>query len=409
MTIQTVTRPEQRLIPQYLSQLNIQSYGEDNLYPQRMLDLIENSPTGGTCCDRFQTFIEGDGFNNIDFADYICNRHGETNDDIFRLVARDIANHNGFALHVNYNLAGQITELNHVPFMDCRLEEPDDRGYVAFISIHPDWRGEKSRSGKSYQVKKDTVRKVYVFNPRREVVLSQMIADGGIDLYRGQILWVSLEGKMEYPKPIYDKIVSNLSTDAGLDNVKYRNVRNNFLLSGMLIHKRGTVLSIDDEGNEIITNDEDDDFTSNLDTFQGDTNACTIMDITVNNDEDIPKFVSVEGVNFDKKFQTTEQSVTERIYSAFGQEPWYCIRVGKTGFSGDVLKEAYEYYNSYVDKYRRAASRAFKKIYTHWFEDIKTDDFTIHPLIYQYNYSNGSLEGAEQLAQIGTETPQRRR
>lgn len=409
MNYKTVKRPERRLETSFLPSLKLQTYGSDNLYPQRMVELIDNSPTGGTCCDRLQTFIEGNGFADADFAEYVCNRAGDTNDDLNRLIAYDIAHHNGFALHVNYNLAGKIIEIRHIPFMNCRLAEEDDNGHVPFIKVHPDWSGRKSRNGKLVAVKKETVRDIYVFNPRKEVVLAQMIADGGIENYRGQVLWVSLDGNMTYPKPIYDKVVSNLSTDAGLDNVKYRNVRNNFLLAGMLLHKKGASL-IDEEGNEVEPEDDDDSFSQSLDIFQGDTNACSIMDITYTQDEDIPKFVSVEGANFDRKFVTTEASVTERIYSAFGQEPWYCIRVGKTGFSGDVLKEAYEYYNSYVERYRRAVSRAFKKIYHYWYEDVsETQDFTVTPLVYQYNYANGSLLEAEQRAAEGNNAPQIRR
>lgn len=50
-----------------------------------------------------------------------------------------------------------------------------------------------------------------------------------------------MDGKFVYPVPIYDKVVTNLSIDEGLDNVKYRNVRNNFLVAGMVVHKKGKV------------------------------------------------------------------------------------------------------------------------------------------------------------------------
>lgn len=385
MNINNVQRSKKRFDTSYLSNLGIQSYGKDNLYPQRMNDLIRSSATGGTCCDRYQAFIEGNGLNNTVFAEYECNRMGQTVDDIYSLLAQDMALHHGFALHVNYNMMCQIVEVTHIPFMQCRLEEETEDGKVIHIALHPDWSGHKTRKGKAIKVSKENVRKLYVFNPRKEVVLSQIVASGGIENYRGQILWFSMDGKWDYPVPIYDKVVTCLSTDEGLDNVKYRNVRNNFLVAGMLIHKKGSTLGIDDEGNQI-KDDQSSDVSESLNIFQGDENACAIMDVTIQAEEDKPEFVRFEANNFDSKFKATDESVISRIYSAFGQEPWYRIRNGSLGFSSEVLSEAYEYYNSYVSKERRAISRALRRIFENWYEQANpSGDYEVQPLVYVNN------------------------
>lgn len=385
MNVNNVIRPPKRFNTSYLSQLNIQSYGKDNLYPQRMSDLIQNSPTGGTCLERYQTFIEGNGLKDKVFSEYVCNRRGETIDDIFSLIAQDIAKFNGFSLHINYNAACEIVEVLHVPFENCRLEEEDDSGSVTYINVHPDWEGNKTRKGRKIMVDRINVKKYFSFNPIPKVVMSQIESCGGIEHYSGQILWVSLDGKNTYPKPIYDKVVTNLSTDEGLDNVKYRNVRNGFMLAGMFVHKKSTFYDFDDNGNPH-EKKSDYDFSQSLDAFQGDSNTCSIMEIELNSEEDKPEFINVEGTNYDAKFTCTEASVTERIYSAFGQEPWYCIRIGKLGFSGEVLSEAYEYYNSYVQKQRRAISRVLKRIFDNWYEDANpSKDYEIEPLLYISN------------------------
>ena len=384
MNINNVKRTPKRVYVGYSSTLNIQLYGKDNLYPQRMRNLIQSSHTGGACCERYQTFIEGNGLNNTEFSEYVCNRAGETVDDIFRLVAHDMAMHHGFALHVNYNIFGEIVEVSHIPFEACRLEEETDDGSVVFINYHPDWTGHKSRKGKYIQVTKENTKKIYTFNPRREVVQAQIIKSGGIESYRGQILWFSMDGKWEYPRPIYDKVVTNLSTDEGLDNVKYRNVRNNFLVAGMLVHKKGASLGIDEDGNPIKDDHNTSSISESLDIFQGDENACAIMDVTVEQDEDKPEFTRFEAQNFDKKFTMTEESVTKSIYIAFGQEVFYRIIEGSLGFSTDILSEAFRYYSSYTSSPRRAISRALKRIFDHWCEEANpSDDYEIQPLVYQ--------------------------
>lgn len=401
MNYKAIKKPEKRVSASYSSSLGIQLYGEDNLYLERMGDLIANSPTGGTCLERYISFLEGNGFNSEKLAFYVCNHHGDTMDEILHLIADDLGRSGGFALHIDYNLKGEVTELYHIPFRSCRLDEEDDAGYIPFISVHPDWEGNKTRRGRTIAVNKRNIRKFYPFNPKRDVVLAQMAADGGIDAYRGQVLWFSTAGRGAYPTTIYDKVATELSVDEGLSNVKYRNVRNNFLMAGMLIRKKGAQVVIDDDGNERLEEtDDDEEFQNELMTFQGDTNACSLMDVTYQQEEDIPKFVGVEGVNFDKKFMTTESSTIERIYAAFGQEPWYCVRVGKVGFSGDILREAYEYYNSYVENTRRTIAAQVRRVFKYWFEEVVDDgDFSIQPLVYQYNYSNGSLD--EQQSENG--------
>lgn len=393
MNIHNLKKPQPRFDIHYVSSMNLQAYGKDNLYPQRMAELLKNSPTGKTCCNRYATFIEGGGLYDKIFGKFMCNRLRETVADLLHLVSVDLAQFHGFALHVNYNLLGQVVEVQHIPFECCRMEEEDDLGHVAFINYHPDWTGKKTRSGKKVTVTIDNVVKFHTFNPNQAVVLSQIEECGGIDKYNGQVLWYSFDGRYRYPNPIYDPIVTILSTDDGLDNVKYRNVRNNFLLAGMFIHKKAMQLGIDPETGEALADSSaNDSITQSLDVFQGDTNACAIMDVTVNQDEDFPEFKAFESQNFDKKFETTETSTEERIYAAFGQEVFYCIRTGKLGFSGTVINDAFDYYNSYVSRQRDEIARVFEKIFSKFETRLNdgnpicpTGDYSILPVKYITN------------------------
>ena len=336
--------------------------------------------------DRFADFIEGNGFRDVPFSESVVNRKGDTADDIHALVCRDVAYYNGLALHVNYNIYGDIVELHHVPFENCRLVESDDSGYVGKIAIHPDWSGQKTRGGKVIKVAKENIDYIDVFNPDKRVVAAQIEAAGGIEYYKGQVLWVSLSGKDIYPTGKGDCVVTEMSTDEGLANVKYRNVRNNFLPAAMIFTKKGTNITFDQDGNEIDSRDDDDSFSDSLLQLQGDTNCGKLMEVTLETDEDKPEVVSLNSQNYDKEFTVTDISVTERIYSAFGQEPWYCIRVGKVGFSGDILEDAFEYYNSIVSKQQRLIERTFARVFRHFYEAVNaSNDFSVEPLKYVRN------------------------
>ena len=376
-------KSNRRVDTRFLQNLNIQSFGDDNLYPQTVHNIISASPTGTVCSGRLGDFIEGDGFREISFSALVVNHKGQTSDDIHSLVCKDMAEFNGFALHINYNIFGEIVEIQHIPFENCRLEEEDDNGYVARIAVHPDWSGQKTRRGKRIKVTKENIDYIDVFNPVKDVVNSQIERAGGIEFYKGQVLWVSMAGDCIYPTGKADSVVTEMSTDEGLANVKYRNVRNNFLPSSIVVTKKGSAVTFDNDGNAI-EEDEDSSFSDMLKQMQGDTNAAKIGEVSIEADEEIPTVLPVNSQNYDKEFTVTDASVVERIYSAYEQEPWYCIRIGKVGFSGDILEDAFEYYNSIVGKQQRLIERTFERIFRHWSEPT-THDFSVKPLKYIRN------------------------
>ena len=75
-----------RIDVNYIRQFGIQSYGEDNLYPQTLRQIVQSSATGSECVERYADFIEGYGFRDIPFSEYTVNRKGDTVDDIHELV-----------------------------------------------------------------------------------------------------------------------------------------------------------------------------------------------------------------------------------------------------------------------------------------------------------------------------------
>jgi hypothetical protein len=387
MNVRTAKKPEPRFGNKFSSQFNMQTYGEDNLYPQNLMVITDASGTGSLCLGRYSKFIEGNGFKDVNFSEYVVNRDGETADTILHNTSEDIARFGGFAIHVNYNILCQVVEMWYVPFENCRLEEEDENGYVGHILVHPDWRGRKTRNGKAVQVNKDNVEKFCVFNPKPDVVMAQIKAVGGIDKYNGQILWVSMRGGKNYPTPIYDSVITEMSTDEGLSNVKNRNVRNNFLVACMLIAKKGAPLT--DEKGDPLTDDRGEEVErkmiepEDLKKFQGDTNGNKILYVELEEDEEAPTIVSFPVANYDKDFQITEKSTVERIYASFHQELFYSIRIGKLGFTGDVMRDAYEQYAGEVTNEQRFIERAFDLIFKYWKEAANaTNDFSLQPLKY---------------------------
>ena len=378
MNVKALKHPQPRYRVDYSQRFNLQTWGEDNNYPQQLMRITHASGTAELCLNRYAKFIEGDGFMDA-FAGVEFDRFGTTADELLHNIAADVARFGGFALHVNYNALCQPCEIQHIPFEHCRLEEGDDVGYVANILLHPDWMGNVTRNGKRVKVEDRNIDRIAVYNPDVRVVAKQMSEAGGIHQYKGQVLWCSMAGRNEYPLPIYDAAVSDISTDEGLGNIKNRNARNNFLVSCMLITKKG-VPHIDKHGNEYyerMISDED------LLAFQGDTNVAKILSVELENEEDEPKVVPFPNANYDKDFSVTDASVIERIYAQFHQELFHAIRIGKLGFSGDVMRDAYEYYAGEVTNEQRFISRNLSRVLADWHDELLRNANTqILPLKY---------------------------
>lgn len=385
MNIAKLKKAPQRIDVSYLNTIGIKSYGRNNLYPQQAKAILDSSSTGAQCADRYARFIEGQGFAEKSLYDLIVNRYQETADDILTAICQDLADYGGFALHVNYNLACKVCEIQYVPFENCRLQEDDDSGYIGYIVTHPDWTGTTTRNGKTIKVNKDTITTFHRFNPDPDIVRAQIFACGGIDNYKGQILWVSMAGRNRYPLPKYDRVLTDLSTDEGLSNIKFRNARSNFLPSAFVISKYSQALNEADENARHLFAEG---FAESIEQFQGDENSNALLSMTIANDEEKPEIVPFPVKNFDKDFEVTDASVVERIYCAFEQEPFLCIRNGKVGFSGTLIHDCYTYYSSLVDKEQRLIERAFGKVLDVWYEPLPSTDTRILPLTY-----NDSLEG----------------
>lgn len=385
MTIDEIKIPKTRIPVADVVNLDIQSYGRGNNYPQMILKLLGASSNAKSCVGRYAKFIRGAGFRDSIFYKSIVNTKGQTCDTLLRLCSDDLSKFGGFALHVNYNLLCEISSVEHIPFENCRLGIDDDAGYVGKIAIHSDWTCSKGKK-RIKKPSKNTIVYTDVFNPNPKVVLSQIEAAGGIDIYKGQTLYVSKDGFMVYPTAIYDSSITDISTDEGLANVRYRNVRNNFLPMGMYIYRKGQKIMVEDKDGNLIEGEE---YQNGFDAekfkdFQGDSESCKIIGVGLEDGDERPEFIEFPTKNFDKDFTVTKDSTAEEIYAAFGQEVFFRIRSGALGFSNDIINDAFNYYNAMTIDERILIEQSFRSVFSHFATLINTtNDYSLIPLRYE--------------------------
>ena len=129
-------REDQHDCPKYMK------FGADNMYPEYLISLYNQSSIHASCINSIVQAITGDGLvtENEEILKR-ANGEGESWNDIFRKVALDYKLFGGYALEIIYSRdRSRIAEIYHVDFSHVRAMEKDDRNKIPGYYISNDWK-----------------------------------------------------------------------------------------------------------------------------------------------------------------------------------------------------------------------------------------------------------------------------
>lgn len=220
-------------------------FGEDNIYPNRIYDAIQKSPTAGGCVKRMNEFIFGKGVIN---GGFVVNRDHQTFNDIVMRCVDSYVRYKGFALHFNYNPLGQIVEIFNVDFRYPRLlknlQEAKIANWNRLIGRHYGYTG---------YVYDDNEIIMNLFDP--EQVIPQMKAvkksDSEDEVFKGQLFYWGADDSI-YPTSWIDNSNVSASYEHKVQVYQFANIENGF--SGNTIIKYPSIATgeediQDEEGN----------------------------------------------------------------------------------------------------------------------------------------------------------------
>ncbi|KAA3438463.1 hypothetical protein [Rufibacter hautae] len=176
-------------------------FGANDKLPHEIIDALRASGNAKRCWKKLNSFIQADGFADVDEAERQVNPNGEIADTILDWISSDYAALDGFALRVKYDLAGNVGEIYHVPFQTVR--KMDDGTYL----VNPTY-GKK-------QYKKDQDEIVPAYDPENwdEVIA---MADPNVEgSQKGQLFHVY---RPATDAPVYP--VPDFWTEAGRLDIK---------------------------------------------------------------------------------------------------------------------------------------------------------------------------------------------
>lgn len=368
--------------------LAIYKNGEDNAYPERMERFINNSVTASMASNIMVQYLIGKGFGQIDNIKIQDQKLIEIAEDI----ADNIVKNKGVFIHVNFNANFDVSDFKVLPFNDCRIGEKDSEEYSGKILVSKQWNEKK--------IDKSKVKTYNIYNPDKDVVEYQIEKAGGIEKYKGQVLFVNLDRKYYYPLSRIDAVALDCDNEHQASIYKNEILRRGFfgktlVITRPLIHES----FIDDETPEGIKKlreleSEREQFKDTIKDFISVGNVGGVMHMEVDfAGDDINNailFKNIESNINDKLFEYTEKSSVEKILMAFNNLPVALIKSPDSallGNSGEALKEAQKMYQKNTDKERSILENIIKELYNRINPENKID-IKVIPLIDEEENNN---------------------
>lgn len=345
----------------------ILNYDMDNAYPQRMLELVGNSPTAKDCWNKRSKFIAGNGFEDAGLGKQAVNSKGLTIAKLLKAIASDKALFRGFGIHVNYNANFKVASVNYVKFEDIRMGDTDYPETADKYAIYFDW-GRKTWKN----IMRSKITFLDKYNPDPKVIRKQVSAAGGWEHYKGQLFYFNPEVD-DYPLIEADSVWEDFETEAGIKVFNNREVTTGFLPSTMLFMQSRRE-EADNSGPDMGdggTGNMPSQLEKDLGAFQGAKSAQKIIVIEYEDESSKPEFKPYAIQNNDKLFETTERSVEARIIKGFSIPRELINPEKSSGLSnGGEKKQAIREFNDNTAPERLEISEAFAEIFDRFYTDI---------------------------------------
>ena len=327
----------------------IVGYGDGNLYPQIISELIYASKTASLSVERLSEAIECEGFKDRTFGE-IKNAHGDNMDDILNMLAYDVARFRGCAVIVQYGGDYRPKMIYPVPFEYVRaglnkdyLTNPVIHKYVVFNN----WDRQNIKS----TVLDKTAVTYPAFNP--DNFANEVIEYGGIENHPGQLLYVNFFTTKPYPLSPFHAVQSEMQAEAMNSTYVERTLTRGFHMCSIVSH------------GDFAEQEEQDNFVRGLKEImgaQGAGSALLVRDDSTMLPQSRP-FIKVDqlGTPIDANlYKAYNEPLKKDIASQAYNIPIPLVDSSLISFSnasGEVVKEMQKVYRRSVTKLRSKLSR----------------------------------------------------
>ena len=366
--------------PTKRSNLNFDQYlpyfDDNDNFPLKWHKAISESPSASACVSTIQDFLEGFGFSDPQLEKKTVNAKGETVFQLHAKTCKDFGEFEGFVWLFRYDGAGNISEWEHLPFENCRLSKPDDKGYIPYILYNPffgtpDYASEKSKFTVAY----------HTFNPA--AVKEQYEKEKS--KYKGQAFFFGTTTALSrfYPLPEAYSAIKWMGVETGVADYHEDNINNGFLQPYILCMIGDPNAPIENpEGNSdkkpITRAEEFDNLISS--NFMGAKRVGNQMIHWIQNKEELPIPVALPSNNSTDQFLGIDTQSTKKITIAF-KVPAILANINEgvsLGGDGNMIRVAVKLMQQRMIKKQRMLTDAYQMVLKK-FASPYTNDITITP------------------------------
>lgn len=305
-------------------------FGDNNLYPQYLIELVNRSSKHNAIITGKAAFITGQGFETSEdsaLQSFINNTNGDNLNKVLYKAAWDLELFGGFALQIDFGILGnKIALISHIDISKLRKVKDES------IILYSDNWALGSRAEKiTYKVWDATAKRegtyIYYFKQYRT----------GIETY---------------PIPEYIGSIAAIETDVEINNFHLNNIKQGFA-AGMMVNFNNGVPNNPEKQREIERKLKA--------KFQGTDNAGGVVINFSDSPEKKPDILPLQPSDLDKQFEQLRKDTNQEIFTGHKITSPQLFGVdGESAFSRNVINDAQEAFQvNYISPKQRLLEECF--------------------------------------------------
>lgn len=332
------------------------NYGEGNLYPQEISELIYASKTASAAVEKMTENIICEGFKNKEFAEK-TNGNGYNMNDILETTANDISRFKGWAWIIQYGITSsgyKPVDVYTVPFEYVRAELHDNYRKDPTIKrwrVFNNWLKENI---KATNVAENST-EYPTYDPDHFAV--EVEDYGGLENHPGQLLYVNLGTTRPYPLSLFHAVRNEMGAEDKNGRYVNRTLGRGFHMCSIVSH------------GDFETEQAQNEFRETLSEMMGSENAGSVLAVRDENVGTDKPFIKVDqlGSPIDRDlYKAYVEPLRKDIAIAAYNIPLPLIDSSLMTFSnasGEVIKELQKVYRNSLAKVRYRISHELFQIF----------------------------------------------
>ena len=325
---------EERSYRETANKMGFVNYGDDNLFPQYLVDLYHSSATHNALSTTIAMMIFGEGFDATTLDGRLAFDKWNLNNEL-RKACLDFKIQGGFALEVNWSIdRTTIANVSHLPFENIRSGFVNEDEKVEYYYYSKDWND-----------KREEPSEICTFNPERNIE------------HPTQILYVKpfSPGSFYYPKPDYVGSINYIELDKEIGVYHINNMKNGMSPSFSIHFKNG--VPPQEERNRIRMDIER--------QLSGASNAGKFI-VTYSDDPDRkPDFEPFQLSDAHNQYQFLSEEVTSKImvgHRVTSPQMFGVAVPGKLGGGGELAEASELFEKNVIAPARQVVTEAVKTL-----------------------------------------------